>query len=379
MENVAIRIFDEMDIRTLVRHPDNEARAFAAQRICRHVRQAEFSDSERKLAHDLLKYMAQDAAEMVRRALAVTLKNYPDLPRNIALKLAADVDSIAVPVLSFSPVFTDDDLIEILQSKAAAKACAVARRPSVSGTIVDGIIRYGDSQSVAAVAANDGAEISVTAAADMLESYRNDDLISQAIIARKDLPPTVIERLITQVSEDVAVALSQKYDLPIDIAIEIAENTRERATVDLIDQSWDRKDLKLLCVRLSADRRLTPGLILRAAGRGHMRFVEHALAMRGGISHAKAALMVHDNGPFGLKTLCRRAQMPDSETEILRAAVTIYRDLELSGMAYDHDYFQEIMIMRILTLPVSMSEADQNYFLEKLDGLSADIDAFETA
>ena len=57
-------------------------------------------------------------------------------------------------------------------------------------------------------------------------------------------------------------------------------------------------------------------------------------------------------------------------TQIIRAAVAIYRDLEISGLDYDRNHFQELMIERVLTLPFDMPEADQLWFLEKLDGFS---------
>lgn len=367
---IGLNTLCERDIRTLVRHPDDEMRALAAQRICRNVRSAELSDKDREIAHDLLIYMANDAAALVRRALAVTLKNSPNLPRDVAKLLAKDIDSIAVPILKFSPVFTDADFIEILRSKAAAKIAAIARRPAVSGGLVDEIVRYGDSKAVAALAANDGANISTEQAAHILERYRSDDLIAEAFIRRRDLPTTIIEKLITHISEEAALILTQRHAVPVDVAIDLANRARERATIDLVDQSALTRDLTLFVKRLKEEGRLTPTLILRAAGCAQMRFVEYGLAALAGIRPAKAALMVHDAGPFGLKALCARAGLPDASAKFVHASAVIFRDLELSGVHYDQAYFQEMMILRVLTLPLNLSEADQVYFLEKLDGLA---------
>lgn len=368
-EKAALTELNENDIRMLVRHPDDEMRAMAAQRLCRTVRGGALSETDRKIAHDLLTYMAKDAAAMVRRALAVTLKNSPNLPHDIAVALAGDIDSIAVPVLNFSPVFNDDDLIEVLRSKAAAKVAAIARRPSVSGGLVNEIIRFGDSKAVADLAANDGADISAEQADHMLVRYRNNDLIAEAFIRRRDLPAALIERLVTQISEEAAVALTRRHAVPVDIAIDLAGRARERATIDLIDQSFLTRDLSLFTARLKDEGRLTPTLILRAAGCGRMRFTEQALAALAGIRVSKAALMVHDAGPFGLKALCSRAGLSDGQTKFVHASAVIFRDLELSGISYDAEYFQEMMILRVLTLPMNLSDADQLYFLEKLDGL----------
>ena len=364
-------ITDE-DIRVLVRHPDAERRAVIAQKVCRRVRDHDLTPGERRLANEILGFIADDAASLVRRALAITLKNSPELPRDVALKLAADIDSIAVPVLNFSPVFTDADLVEVLKSRAAAKVIAVAKRPAVSGSVVENIVRYGDSKAVAELAANDGAEISPEAAKQMLDAYRDDDLIAQAFIRRRDLPIGIVEKLVARVSEEAAFELTRRHALPVELAIELASRARERATIDIIDQSTKTKDVALLARRLEEEGRLTPSLIIRAAGCGEMRFVEHALAVKANISHSKAALMVHDSGPFSLQALCKHAAISETSARVLRAACVIYRDLELSGVTYDRAYFRETMILRILTLPLSLDESDQLYFLEKLDGIEVE-------
>jgi len=370
MEKLALKSLKAEDVKNVVRHPDEAVRAIAAQRVCRDIRSKTLSDDERKFARKLLKHIAEDSAEMVRRALAITLKNSPKLPRDVAVKLSGDIETIAVPVLTHSPVFTDDDLVEILKSKAAAKIIAVAKRVSVSDHVARAIIRFGDSRAVAEVAANDGALISEETASAMLDIYKNDDLIAQSMISRRDLPPKIVEKMITLVSEDVAVQLTKRHSIPVDLAIDLATRSRERATLDFIDQSWVSKDLKGLVVRIHGEGRLTTSLLIRAICSGQMRFAEQALAILSGVSVQKAVLMIHDGGPFGLKALCLRAGLNENMAQIIRAAVTIYRDLEQSGLDYDRIYFQELMIERVLTLPFELPEIDQLWFLEKLDGFS---------
>jgi len=239
--------------------------------------------SRTRFAQKLLQYIAKDSAEMVRRALAVTLKNSPKLPRDVAIKLANDIDTIAVPVLMYSPVFSDADLVDILKSKAAAKVFAVAKRVSVSDHVARAIIRFGDSHAVAEVAANDGALISEETASEMLDIYKNNDLIAQQVItkgmiARRDLPPRIVEKMITLVSEDLAVQISKKHSVPVDLALDLASRTRERAVLDFLDQSWVAKDLSALVNAIHSQGRLTTSLIIRAAGSGPPKlYVQPAL------------------------------------------------------------------------------------------------------
>ena len=81
----------EQDIRTLVKGGSADERAVVAHRLCRHMDRHELTDEEREEAHTILRIMAQDAAELVRRALAITLKSSPLVPRDVANKLARDV------------------------------------------------------------------------------------------------------------------------------------------------------------------------------------------------------------------------------------------------------------------------------------------------
>ncbi len=369
MGQLAKTQLSEKDIRALVRHPDPDRRARAAQAICRTYRDGQLSDVERQFARRLLAHMAEDAVAIVRRALAVTLKNSPDLPKDIALKLAADIDNIAVPILQNSPVFTDQDLIEVLRSKAAAKVRAIAKRPNVSGDIVRAIIRYGDSYAVADVAANDGADIDRQTAEHMLRLYHDNDLLKNAFISRRDLPAPIMERLITMVSEEAALQMRRRHDLPVTLAVDLATRSRERATLSIADENMSDQDARLLVQRLFDEGRLTPSLMIRMAGYGRMNLLRYAMALRANILPNKAALMIHDSGPLGLKALCREAGLNAGQTKIIWAACAIFRDLELSSVEYDANYFQTVMIERMLTLPFSLDDADTDWFLERLDAL----------
>lgn len=366
---ITLEHIKEEDVRALLRHPDPEKRAQAGQRICHKVRAGQLSDGERKFAHKLLHYMSQDAVAIVRRTLSVTLKNSPELPHDIAMRIAADVDNIAVPVLMNSPVLTDEDLVEILRSKAAAKVIAIAKRARVSGTVVREIVRYGDSHAVAEVAANDGAIIDETLAKDLLEVYHDDDLIKEAFIARHDLPVTVMEKLITIVSEEAALLIHRRHDVPVEVAIDLATRSRERATLDIAREDMREKDMQLFVDRLSGEGRLMPSLLIRMAGLGRMNLLKFAFARLSGVTPAKTALMIHDGGPFGLKALCERSGLTPAQTKFIRAACAIFRDLEHSGQEYDHIHFQYLMVQRMLSLPFELPEAEQNWFLERLDGL----------
>ena len=129
----------EIDIRRLIKADDEDERAAAAHKLCRSMERLPLDDEGRAAAEKILRLLAEDAAELVRRALAVTLKASDLIPRDVARRLAADVDSIALPIIGCSPAFHDEDLIEIVQAGSAARQTAVALRPRVSRDVADAV------------------------------------------------------------------------------------------------------------------------------------------------------------------------------------------------------------------------------------------------
>ena len=366
MSEASFKDLSEDDIRTAVRHPEVAVRAAATQRLCLHIRRGLQAD-ERDFALKILHHIMTDTASMVRRALAVTLRNSPELPRSIARKLIADIDNIAVPVLAESPVLTDDDLLMVLGSKAAAKVRAIAKRPNVTGQIVDEVVRLGDNIAIANIAANDGADLSEATASKILNLYHSNDLIKNAFINRHDLPPVIIEKLLTLVSEETAWQINKRHSLPVDIAIDLATRARERASMELFDQVWISRDLMGLVRRIHEQGRLTTSLIVRAAGCGLMAFVEHALAVRANVPFGKARLMLHDSGPFGIKAIGNRAGLNQFQVRALHAACIIHRDLEDASYIQTREQFQVRMIERLMSLSLPWDSTEEAWFMERLD------------
>eukprot|EP00658_Telonema_sp_P-2_P045855 TRINITY_DN33877_c0_g1_i1.p1 TRINITY_DN33877_c0_g1~~TRINITY_DN33877_c0_g1_i1.p1 ORF type:complete len:170 (-),score=13.33 TRINITY_DN33877_c0_g1_i1:98-607(-) len=90
------------------------------------------TESERQIAEDIFRVMLRDAAVRVRQALSESLKDNPDVPHDVAASLAQDVDEVAMPVIEFSSVLTDKDLIDIVRTRGTDVQKVVAGRRDVS-------------------------------------------------------------------------------------------------------------------------------------------------------------------------------------------------------------------------------------------------------
>ena len=80
------------------------------------------------------------------------------MPHDVAVKLANDIESVALPILEDSDVLTEDDLTQIIKSGAATKQEAIAGRAVVSEKISEVSIATAGEKVVAKLMENTGAK-----------------------------------------------------------------------------------------------------------------------------------------------------------------------------------------------------------------------------
>ena len=360
----------EGDIRSLVRGATPDERAAAAEKLCVTIGGSELSDADRALAQDILRIMARDMTEMVRRALAVTLKESPVVPRDVAMHLASDVAAVALPILSFSPAFTDDDLAEVVRLGGPVRQLAIARRPRLSSRVTDVLADAADEPAVHAACSNPGAEFSEGGLARVLERFERSERVLAAVALRAALPLSIAEKLIGLLVGELRDQLAARYGLTETAAAEVAELTRERATVDLVDEAGRSADIKAFVAHLNKERRLSASVLLRAAAQGQMSFFEWGVAELACVPHHRTWLMIHDAGPLGLRAIYERAGLPARLYGAFRAAVDTFHALEAEGGRLDRDRFRGRMLERFLSRPHTMNREDLDYLLERMDLLS---------
>ncbi|HZZ31440.1 MAG TPA: DUF2336 domain-containing protein [Phenylobacterium sp.] len=363
------------DIRTLVKGVTPDVRAAAAYKLCRSIEATKLTIDDRATAQEILRVMAGDAAELVRRALAVTLKASPLVPRDVALRLARDVETISLPMLNFSPVFLDSDLADIVRLGGPVRQLAIARRPMLSRTVTDAIAEHGGERAVLVACANDNADFAEGALQQVMARFESHEKVLAAIAYRNVLPPSVSEALVTQVGDQLRDHLIAHHAVEPETALTLAMGATERATVDLIDQAGRAADVRGFVSHLAAHGRLTPSLMLRGVAQGHMTFFEWGIAELAGVPHHRTWLMIHDAGPLGLRAIYERAGLPARLFPAFRAAVDTYHAMEFDGGARDLERFQQRMLQRFLTQPQTASREDVDYLLDKMDQVSLEAGA----
>jgi uncharacterized protein (DUF2336 family) len=368
MTTVRASLTDD-DLRMLVKGPTADERALAAHKLCRAMDRDNLSRPELAQAHEILRLMAKDATELVRRALAITLKASPVLPRDVALKLARDMESIAMPVLNFSPAFTEEDLIEIARTGGPVRQEAIAKRFNLPASVASTLVDVGSEEAVRLVCANDNADMGEGSLQTAINRYEGSQPVLTAIAYRPVLPLAVTERLVNLVTDQVRRHLIEHHKISPEIAQQISTATGERAVIDLVDQAGRTGDMAAFVTHLHRNGRLSASLLLRALAQGQMALFEWGISELAGVPHHRTWLMIHDAGPLGLKAIYERAGLPSRLFATFRSGVDTFHALNADGTGRDKDRFQERMLQRFLTQPQAAPKEDVDYLLEKMDRL----------
>ena len=357
-------------IRQALQGSTAETRANAVQKIGRDLRTADMNAAERAFATKLMDRICSDVSELVRRALSVTLQNSKNLPRHIAIALIDDIESIATPILSSSPILTDHDLVRVLRSGAADKIRAIAQRKTISLHVSHAIVSFGDGAATARLAANDGALILPETAEMIADLHADDDLIREAALSRHDMPPAVVAKLIEHSADKIDVNLRTYPGVSDGRAALLSRNTRERAQSYVIGGTWPEDRLRDYARALDRSGKLTPRLILRSAGRGDIRFAVMGLSLLAGQTLAKTRLMALASSGLGVKALALRARFTSSQIELLTACIHTYLSVERENRALTAVKFQHLVAERLVSLELDFPEEINSDLLDILDGHS---------
>lgn len=360
----------DADVLDLMNNPVEEIRNKLAAKVARQLKAEVLSPSEREIAFDILREMALDVSIVVRETLSQNLKNARDLPRDVAMTLARDVEAVSLPMLEHSPVFTDTDLVELLKIGTSAKQVAIARRENVSEAVSYAIIELDNSDAVVALMTNDSADLGEGPLTRVVERSSENEEIMTAMTHRKVLPPVIAEKLVTIVSEQLRQHLLVHHDLPADVITDLVLETREQVTVSYLGGNSTPGDTGKLVSELYSHGRLTPSLVLRALCVGDMDFCEHSFSHLAVVPINDARKLIHDRGALGFDAIFERAGMPPVLYPIFRLAIDVYGELAFDFKSGRRDRFCIRMIEHVRDGDTSFNDSDRDYLLRTLSKIT---------
>ena len=199
---------------SLLTGKDEEACVQIAQRVGLHLCDEILSETDRRAAELLARALADDAIESVRVELSKAIGHAKHLPRDLALKLAHDVDSVACPFLEVTEVFSDSDWQQLILTISRGACAAVARRTPMSEGIANSLAQIGDSIVTETLIENPAAPMTKSICHTVMDRFSSEIWVLDKLASRDDLISEIAIKLTTIVSAAAREKLQNTYKLP---------------------------------------------------------------------------------------------------------------------------------------------------------------------
>ncbi len=291
-------------------------------------------DAARARVMQTLEVLAKDAATRIRAVVAETLKDVPDAPPDLVKQLARDTElAVASPVLQFSPLLTDDDLLEIIRGRHAEGALsAVARRSNVAEAISDAIVAVDDVEAVTTLLGNPSAQIREETLDLIVERAPARPQWHGGLVERPKLPASAAIRIAAFVADALSQRLAQRPDLDAATRDAVASEVRKRIAEaaserdggagaaarkrTLADPDWagaggngDGETVGDKVKRLRREKKLDDAAVTAAAQNGEKLFVKLALAELGGTRAEAIDKILTARSAKGIIAACWKAKL----------------------------------------------------------------------
>lgn len=342
-------ILSPHDVERLLSDDSSESRTSLLEKISKIYNADLFQAREREIAEQVFRMLMKDVALRVRETLSERLKLNPKVPRDVILHLGNDVESVAIPVLKHSPVFSDADLVSIIErSPDMGKPLAISTREKVSTRVSDALVETQYAQVMLSLLKNEGAVIGDRSLEKIAEDFRNDAEMAEALAHQPKLPIAVVDRIITKVSSDIATQLRVKYKLQENDVAKDAAAAREDFMLRLLDANHTEEEVGALIEQMAVDGRLNPSMVMTALCRGQLMFFTNAMANFAKVPMANAKRLIEDRGEHGFAGLYKKSGLPESMMEAIRLLLRCVQDMEHDSATPGTAHYANRLVERVI-------------------------------
>jgi uncharacterized protein (DUF2336 family) len=222
--------------RFLAEDVDDDVRAELAGKIGRLLPDLLASEREQvcELTLETLQRLAADQLPRVRAILAEQIKTLDCVPKDIISALSRDAeDIVSVPILEYSPLLSDNDLVEIVASARATSAlAAVARRRGVSEKVSEAIVTSLDIPAVAALLANPNARVRDDTLERIIDRAQTIESWHGPLVMRTDLSLRALRRIAGFVGASLLEELGSRHGLDEETRTHLKRCLRSRLERD---------------------------------------------------------------------------------------------------------------------------------------------------
>ena len=219
------------------------------------------------------------------------------------MQLAKDLeDIVAAPVLQFSPLLSDQDLLAIIAAgRESGALSAIAKRQAVGGDVADAVAQTLDPKAVGALLANDSAQLREDTLDWIIDNAAVVEPWHKPLVQWPSLSDNAVRRIAGFVATSLVETLCNRNDIDANTAVELAKAVKknidpekaveaEPAKAEINEPEKQEKPEKNehggkeAASSLFKDGGLDDDALQDAISTGDREFIIHGLSLKSGFS-----------------------------------------------------------------------------------------------
>ncbi|MDA0781222.1 MAG: DUF2336 domain-containing protein [Rickettsiales bacterium] len=320
-------ILSDDDIQKLIKS-SVEKRLDVTKKIGKYYSAGGFDEDQMKIAERIFRILLKDTEVEVRKVLSESVKLSKDIPNDVVMELAKDINEVSIPVLTFSEVLTDEDLVEIIDStQDISKQESVAQRKDVSELVSNALIETGHEKVVDKLLHNDGARVADDGYKKIIDDFSNNEKLLEAMVQREKIPVVIMEKLARTVSQEIYAKLEEKHKNKVKNFDEVMNKGQEVSAMKVMGMQSTEQEYYKFC-KLMTKLHIPPDLMpISALCVGNFNLFEVCIARATKVPVLNVRELLKDTGNKGFKVLYERANLPPKLYEASEVLVDVLRDL----------------------------------------------------
>ena len=240
---------------------------------------AAFGEQHLLLFDEIFDRLITQIEPEARFKLSVSLATVANAPPRIVRRLAHDDDAyVAGPVLEYSELLAELDLIDLAKGKSQGHLLAISGRNRITEPVTDVLVRRGDREVVRRVARNLGARISHAGFATLVKKAGQDGILAETVGQRADIPQPLFRALLLEATTVVQRRLfaAATPETGIRIRRVLTEISKELASKNEAGHAAIERAIQ----KIGHDTNLENATLIRLADAGDYEVTIVALASR---------------------------------------------------------------------------------------------------
>lgn len=334
----------EDDIQKLIKSPFDR-KIEITKKIADYYKKGGFDEQQMITAAKIFGTLVKDTETKIRKTLAEAIKDQPDIPRDVILSLAKDVQEVSIPVLQFSEILTDADLIEIVNSTDdVEKQKSISKREEVSEDLSGALIETHNEAVVDTLLQNDGADLSDEEYEQIVEEFGDKEDIMGSMVERSSLPIAVVESLADRISDTIYNSLKDKHQDAFVRMESVIKQSKDVATMKVMGIRSNDSEYYQFCQLMEKLKICDDLAPIYALCMGNLNIFEVKIARITQTPVLNIRTLLQDSSNKGFRVLYKRANLPEDLAIAAEVLISSLRkiDEEYRGKARTPEVTKEI-------------------------------------